>query len=58
MLLVPEGLPYRGPLLYRNGDYTYHCSVNGSFEWFQGSEEIFCETKKVYECHFHGGLIK
>jgi transcriptional regulator with XRE-family HTH domain len=51
-------MPYRGPVIYRNGDYIYHCNVQGTFEWFQGYEEIFCENKKVYECFFHGGCIK
>lgn len=56
--LVPRENPYRGPLLYSNGDYTYHCMVTGSFGWFQGYEEIFCNSNKVYECMFHGGRIK
>lgn len=58
LLLVPEEMPYRGPLIYRNGDYTYHCVVNGSVEWYQGYEEIFLLEKKVYECYFHGGKVK
>lgn len=58
LLRVPESHPFRGPLVYSSGDYRYHCTVNGDFEWFQGYEEIFCETEKVYECHFHGGCVK
>ncbi len=56
--LVPEDNPYRGPIVYENGDYKYHCIVNGSFEWFNGYEEIFYKDKKVFECMFHGGLVK
>lgn len=56
--LVPKEYPYRGPLLHQNGEYTYHCSVIGMFEWFQGNEEIFYNGKKVFECIFHGGSIK
>lgn len=56
--MVSQEYPYRGPLLHHNGDYTYHCVVTGSFEWFQGYEEIFCNRKKVYECMFHGGSIQ
>lgn len=55
---VPEELPLRGPLVHRNGDYSYHCSVSGDFEWFLGYEEIFCGSEKVYECCFHGGVVK
>lgn len=58
LLHVPEDIPYRGPLCYHNGDFTYHCNVRGEFHWFQGYEEIFCQGNKVYECYFHGGDIK
>lgn len=58
LLLVPKEYPYRGPLVYQNGEYKYHCIVNGEFEWFNGFEEIFCNDSKVYECIFHGGCIK
>ncbi|TVX99848.1 DUF5680 domain-containing protein [Cohnella terricola] len=55
--LVPKEYPYRGPLYYRNGDYSYHCMIQGKFEWFNGYEEIFYGERKVYECMFHGGSI-
>jgi transcriptional regulator with XRE-family HTH domain len=55
---VTEDLPFRGPLVYKNGDYSYHCSVSGGFEWFQGHEEIFCGGDRVYECCFHGGVVR
>lgn len=58
LLAVPEAYPYRGPLVYSSGDYIYHCTVTGNFEWFQGQEEIFCGEWKVYECIFHGGSVK
>lgn len=56
--LVNKEMPYRGPLVYENGDYKYHCIVQGDFKWFKGYEEIFYNNKKVYECMFHGGAIK
>ena len=43
---------------YQSGQYTYKCNVVGDFTWFQGYEEIFCENVKVYECYFHGGIVK
>jgi len=58
LLLVPRDMPYRGPSLYSNGDYTYHSMVNGSVEWYQGHEEIFLLQNKVFECYYHGGLVK
>ena len=50
--------PYRGPLFYQSGKYTYTSKVTGDIRWFQGYEEIYYENTKVYECFFHGGLIK
>ena len=54
---VPEDRPFRGPALYARGASSYHCLVNGVFEWFEGYEEIFSEGEKVFECRFHGGAI-
>ena len=53
-----RNMPYRGPEYYQSGEYTYKCSVNGDFTWFQGYEEIYWHAQKVYECYFHGGVTK
>ena len=53
-----EKMPYRGPEIYQSGEYTYRCKVTGDFTWFQGCEEIYQDDQKVYECVFHGGLLK
>ena len=58
LLHVPEEEPYRGPREYVNGDYSYHCETEGSFDWFRGRESIDYQGKQIYECYFHGGLIK
>lgn len=50
--------PYRGPEFYQSGEYTYKCHVTGDFSWFQGYEEIYCNEVKVYECYFHGGVMR
>lgn len=50
--------PFRGPEIYTKGDYRYHCKVDGEFVWFQGYEEIFYMNEKIYECYFHGGVIR
>lgn len=55
---VPYEMPYRGPSIYQKGDYHYHCKVEGEFIWYQGYEEIFYRDKKIYECYFHGGVVK
>ncbi len=51
-------MPYRGPEFYQSGEYTYRCKVTGDFTWFQGYEEIYRGDVKVYECVFHGGLVR
>lgn len=56
--LCDESYPYRGPLKYTNGDYTYIMEVKGDFNWFVGSEHITYKNNLIYECNFHGGLIK
>ena len=51
-------MPFRGPEYYQSGEYTYRCKVTGDFTWFQGVEEIYRNETKVYECVFHGGLLR
>lgn len=58
LLHVPVTMPFRGPEEYINGDYTYHCQVTGDFEWFQGCETISFQGQVIYECYFHGSIIK
>ena len=53
-----EKMPYRGPEFYQSGEYLYKCNVTGDFTWFQGYEEIYKGDVKVYECVFHGGMVK
>ena len=58
LLHVTLEQPYRGPALYQRDSFTYKCTVNGDFTWFYGYEEIYFQERKIYECIFHGGLIK
>ncbi|MEG0367977.1 MAG: DUF5680 domain-containing protein [Coprobacillus sp.] len=51
-------MPYRGPMLYRNGSYTYTMQVTGDYTFFNGREDIYYNDTKVYECVFHGGILK
>ncbi len=53
-----KNLPFRGPALYKAGEYTYQAKVTGDINWFQGYEEIFCGELLTYECYFHGGMMK
>lgn len=58
LFLVPEDKPFRGPEYYTDGHLIYKCSVDGDFSWFSGSEVIWAGDTMVYECMFHGGVIK
>ena len=58
LLNVPYDKPFRGPEYFKNGDYVYNCTVNGDFGWFQGYETIYYNDEKIYECHFHGGIVE
>lgn len=53
-----EKHPFRGPEFYQSGEYLYRSNVTGDINWYTGYEEIFCNDEKVYECYFHGGLMK
>ncbi len=58
LLNVPFEMPFRGPLEFTEDRYTYKCTVDGDFNWFQGREVILYDSDEVYECYFHGGIIK
>lgn len=58
LLHVPPEKPFRGPERYQSGVFTYKCTTHGDFEWFEGYEEIFYLDRKIYECYFHGGIVK
>ena len=58
LLRVPEDKPFRGPVHYEDGDYSYDCEVTGDAQWFYGRETISLNGKEIYECLFHGGEIR
>ena len=58
LLHVPEEEPYRGPREYTGGEYTYRCETEGGFEWFRGKETIDYRGEQIYECVYHGGIIR
>ena len=55
---VPAERPFRGPARYVNGEYVYSCDVSGDFSWFQGHETISYKESIIYDCYFHGSIIK
>ena len=51
-------MPYRGPVFYRDGKYTYVNSVSGKLDWFQGAEKIYYDDEMIYELFYHGGMVR
>ena len=58
LLQVDEELPFRGPLFYQKGEYLYLLRIQGKIDFFQGVEEIYYQTYKVYEGFIQGGIVK
>lgn len=58
LMRVPESAPFRGPAVYEEDAMRYVCEASGTVEWFQGYEEITNFEEKVYECFYHGSLIR
>ena len=61
LMLVGEDkniIPVRGPKYYENEEYKYYFNVNGTLNYFEGTETIFKGKVKVYELKCHGGIIK
>ncbi len=54
----PLEMPYRGPVCFRCDEFCYVNHVSGNMEWFSGEEEIFCGSRRIYECRYHGGSVR
>ena len=51
-------LPVRGPREYSEGEYTYRNSVEGYLDRFMGTEEILLSSEVIYQCWYHGGMVR
>lgn len=51
-------IPVRGPKEFNNGEYKYTFDVQGDLNYFNGTEIIYKNDKKIYELKCSGGLIK
>lgn len=58
LLQVNEKRPFRGAEIFKKGEYVYISNVEGNISSFQGNEDIYYHSKKIYHCMFHGGIIK
>lgn len=51
-------IPVRGPKEFINGEYRYTFEVDGDLSYFNGTETIYKNNKKIYILRCSGGLIK
>lgn len=58
LMNVTNKQPFRGPELYQKGEYIYISHTLGTMSSFEGHEEIYYKTQKIYEGKYHGGIIK
>jgi len=49
--------PFRGPALYREGEYTYLNTWVGSVEEFSGVERVFFRDEEVFHLTYQGGSL-
>ena len=55
---IEEDRPFRGPSEFHAGEWIYGDESNGKVDDFRGVERIFYRDQKVYELHYHGGIVK
>src|SRR3989344_6951445 len=58
LLQVDESMPFRGPKILDEGNFSYRNSNSGSVEEFHGVEMVLYKGKRVYELQYHGGIVK
>jgi len=57
LLQVSSDRPFRGPCLYKEGDFEYIDSNSGDITRFQGTEEITYRGKTVHRVKYAGGVL-
>lgn len=58
LLKVESRFPFRGPNIYKEGDYEYFSDTSGDLEKFIGKERIEFKGKTIYVGFYHGGLVR
>ena len=57
MRQVGPDRPFRGPEIFRAGDWEYRDKSQGSLERFSGEETILFQGRPVYRLTYHGGRL-
>jgi hypothetical protein len=55
--LVKENRPFRGPHIFKDGNFEYNDESHGDLQAFTGVEQIFYKGEEVYRLEYHGGKI-
>ncbi len=55
---VSADRPFRGPSVYRSGDYEYADTSHGGVDRFWGVEQITFLGRLIYDLRYSGGLIR
>jgi hypothetical protein len=55
---APVEHPYRGPVLWEQGDLIYSNEIHGDLERFWGMEAISYREIAVYQLHYSGGVLR
>lgn len=50
-------MPYRGPVMYENGEFKYENKLDGDIEKLSGTEKIYQNGVCIYEASYIGGLV-
>lgn len=55
---IPADAPYRGPAVFIDEDFEYHCAWRGTLLSFEGEEAISYRKQTIYRLSFHGGEVR
>lgn len=57
LMQMPEDAPFRGPVEYKQDDFTYSNAWTGEIERYSGQEQITQGGKLIYKANYMGGLV-
>lgn len=55
---VTAAQPFRGPAIYREGEFVYVNEVCGSIDEFEGVERVYYRDQEIYKLVYHGGRLR
>jgi len=54
---ISDEMPFRGPPVFKEGDFEYIDESIGDINQFRGTEKILHKGMEVYRLEYHGGKI-